>query len=196
MYRKLFQLNTYVLYGSYVLCMIIKLMDIMYIECWSRIEETPYVHMSIVNGSQTEESEHELCFLFIKKRDDMTWFCCQLFNLANPKSMLELQVMHLELHISKSNPNCNEDYFCFIQVQSSRKLKTVHNKKSILLGKVTSTRGPLHYDMIRSRSPPRHMNWGVVYPKVVYLYLYRVSENEGQIENGYNTLKCIVFDHE
>ena len=25
---------------------------------------------------------------------------------------------------------------------------------------------------------------------------YRVSENEGQIENGYNTLKFIVFDHE
>ena len=25
---------------------------------------------------------------------------------------------------------------------------------------------------------------------------YRVSENEGQIENGYKTLKFIVFDHE
>jgi len=25
---------------------------------------------------------------------------------------------------------------------------------------------------------------------------YRVSENEGQIENGYKTLKFMVFDHE
>jgi len=26
-------------------------------------------------------------------------------------------------------------------------------------------------------------------------HLYRVSKNEGQIENGYKTLKFIVFDH-